>query len=960
MSKEAPRDVIACENIVLHHASAVQLGSGLLLLDPITLDVVAANRGLLSQYATLLRLEDVFQAQDADLIRRELASDEFGPARNLRLNCGAVVWVRFYGTGDYIAIDLTYAKQDQSDKGDFNHQFARCIADLSQVHDLTIASEANELSPYLDKLVCGVQSLIGFDRVMIYKFDTDLNGEVLAEARTSNAIPSFKGLKFPSGDIPKPARDLFLRNKVRQIIDTDGGPDIVVSTSQSGQEVVFDQTLSSFRYTAPIHLEYLKNMGVTASLTIGIVVGQKLWGLVSCHHLTGPRQIEANNLMLCHVLSDLASNQIARLMERQREAASAKTKTLLSMLSHSNEPLQAADDFEGTIACFQRELLDLLGADGIHFESETTNWIIGSVPDRDATKHIDSVAKQWLQENNRTYVATADLARLCPNLHDKIKPISGLMHIRSWDSKSCLRVYRKTTMNLSTWAGDPDAKARYAEISDNALHPRNSFEAFKETVAGCSDVWDHTEIQILGDLHAGLRNLEMTFHKAVRERQLRQSNAELRGALKDAEYQAHHDPLTELANRRGFETFLNDLQHRKDRPNTMWLCHIDIDHFKNINDTYGHLAGDAVLQHIAKALKRAAPPNSTAARIGGDEFTLILPGNIQDIDVRNICASLIDTLSVPIVFNDISIDVSCTCGVTSFAAGTENSSDILARSDLALYRGKANGRGVFEFFTKCMEHHQQARLSIEDDIKAAIKNGEFTPYFQPQIDVRSKAVVGIEMLARWRHPTKGILTPQHFLSVAQAIGVQDVIDRQLFFQAVTFQSDWADRTGRRIPISVNVTLERLRSADLLNDLQSLGGDASSISLELLEAIDLSDDDAVFDVALKKLRQTGVGIEIDDFGAGRTSLLSVLRLKPDRLKIDKRLIDPIVKDIAARDVVKSVIEIGQHLGISMVAEGVERTEQFDILADLGCEQIQGYLVGHPQSADATLRALNAAA
>jgi EAL domain-containing protein (putative c-di-GMP-specific phosphodiesterase class I) len=259
-----------------------------------------------------------------------------------------------------------------------------------------------------------------------------------------------------------------------------------------------------------------------------------------------------------------------------------------------------------------------------------------------------------------------------------------------------------------------------------------------------------------------------------------------------------------------------------------------------------------------------------------------------------------------------------------------------------------------------MENDRQTRRLIEKEIELAIEADEFVPYFQPQIDVQSKAVVGLEMLSRWYHPTKGVLAPCDFLQTAQNMGVLDDIDRKMFFEAVGLQSKWASVNGTRMPISVNVTLDRLRSKTLIDDLESIGGDAKGITLELLESIDLSDDDADFEDTLRKLRETGVGIEIDDFGAGRTSILAVLKVQPDRLKIDKRLIAPIVGDKSARNVVKSVIGIGNQLGITALAEGVETQEQVEILSELRCERLQGYFFGKPQSAETTERSLLAAA
>lgn len=958
--KEAPRDEIACEQTVLHQAGAVQNGSGLLLLERDQHSIFAANATLLGTYGTLHNLEDIFSLADAAAVRHDISVGIMGEARFLRLTKGEFVWARFYEADDYLAIDLTYTDEALLAESDANHKFARCVADMTHENDLAMHTHPDDAGPYFEKLTAGLQDLTGFDRVMVYKFDSDLNGEVISETLSSPQVPAFMGLKFPSGDIPKPARDLFLLNKVRQIIEVEAPPDPIMRTDGDPAPVIFDQSHASFRYTSPVHLDYLTNMQVNATLTIGIVVGQALWGLVSCHHMSGRKQVPANTLTLCHVLSDLASNHIARLIDRQRANASAMTSSLLSRVSNRLGTLQSVEAFEDVMTDCQDDLLRILRADGLQFESETANWIAGDLPDRDIVTQLDRTAAAWQKTHDRNYVATADLHRFCPDLPEAAKPFGGFLHAVSWDKKTCLRVFRKAAAQSKVWAGDPNAKSRYENVRDEVLHPRNSFAAYLVHSNGCSEIWEDRVVQICRDLQSGFRNIEMTLHKSLRERQLRQSNAEMRQALTNADHQAHHDPLTGICNRRGFERFLDRLVTRADRNNNMWLFHVDVDHFKKINDTFGHQAGDAVLVHIGTILQDVAQEPHKAARIGGDEFIVILPTDLDQDAVKLLCAEMFERLRVPFFFEGAEIRVSCTFGITAFVAGEDSSNEILARSDLALYAGKSRGRGVFEFFSPNMENDRKAHRQIEVEIERALEAEEFVPYFQPQVDVITRNVVGFEMLSRWLHPTKGLLGPHDYLQVAQSMGALDDIDRQMFFKAVDLQSQWADKTGRRMPVSVNVSLDRLRSDALVSDLKSIGTHAQDLTLELLESIDLNDGDFDFLDTMNELRNTGVGIEIDDFGAGRTSILAVLKVQPDRLKIDKRLIDPIAGDKSARNVVKSVIGIGNQLGISSLAEGVETVEQVDILSDLNCERIQGYFFGKPQSASTTEATLLAVA
>ncbi len=948
--KEAPRDEIACEATFLQRSSAIQKGAGLLVVDRKTLCILAANQTLCDAYDKPKGLDDVFQKGDADSIADSILTDKRIDSCFMRLRKGEFVWASFFDADAHIGVDLTYVGEDFLRSENTSHVFANCVQSLSREHEVLMRDSSVEHSNYFDLLVQGVQTLSGFDRVMLYKFDPDLNGEVLAEARSRSDVPAFLGLKFPSGDIPRPARDLFLRNKVRQIMEVAASPEPVVATDDGSRPVVFNQTNSAFRYTAPVHLDYLTNMGVSATLTIGIVVHRKLWGLLSCHNMSGRRQMPPDKLTLCHVISDLASNHVARLTERQRILASEQTGKILSRISQTIQSAETPDEFANVISSFQDDILSLLDVEGLQFESETTNLIIGKIPSSQSVSKIDQFAKVWQGNHDRNYIATADLHRLCSDLPEDARQFGGLLHFASWDAKTRLKVFRKTEEQSDTWAGDPNAKERYADTADNVMHPRNSFAAYKENTLGCSKPWEEATVQVACDLQSGLRNIEMSFHKSLRERQLRQSNAVMRNALKHASYEAHHDQLTGVHNRRGFEKLLSEMSPRGKRSNTMWLCHIDVDHFKKINDTYGHLAGDAVLVHVAAALTQAVAERGSVARIGGDEFSIIMSGNLQSEQVSALCGDFANYLKGPFFHNGLEISVTCTVGITTFEAGAEPSSAILTRSDLALYSGKSKGRGTFSFFSPDMEDESKARRCLEQEIERALEDDEFIPYFQPQIDVGTKGIVGCEMLSRWNHPKKGILGPAAFLATAQDMGVMGDIDRAMFKKAIKVQLEWKKRTSTTMPISVNVSFDRLRDPELVNDLVSLRQSARHFTLELLETIDLDENEIDYEGILKTLRATGVGIELDDFGSGHSSILAILMVQPDRLKIDERLIDPIVGDSSAQNIVKSVIDIGTQLGIKAIAEGVENAEQADILSNLACDRIQGYHFGRPQPAN----------
>ncbi|PJI86226.1 diguanylate cyclase (GGDEF)-like protein [Yoonia maricola] len=949
MMKEAPRDNLVCEQTVLHRAGAIQHGAGLIVIDPSTQMLVACNEKLNKAYSNPQNLGDVFLPNDHRTITKELRSGKLGEPRFLQLRDGEFVWASMFEADQYVGIDLTYVDEDEALDENANYFFAKCVQELTSAHESATTSDSYDAPRYFDAHAQGVQNLTGFDRTMIYRFDPDWNGEVIAEARSDAEIPSYLGLRFPSGDIPKPARDLFQLNKVRQVMEVTAPLEPVVSTAREDTPFVVNQSRSAFRYTSPVHLEYLTNMGVKATLAIAIFVRQRLWGLISCHHLSGRMRVPPQKLTLCHVLSDLASNHVARLLDRQRSLADTSAQDLLRKVSQAAEHAETPDELAQIVTDNRAGFLRLLKADGMQFESETTNWILGDVPPAECLTPIDQAAKTWRDIHGRSYIATSDLHRFCTELPPAALAFGGVLHAASWDNKMRFKVFRNAICQRQIWAGNPNAKSDDLDLASDAMHPRNSFAAYLEKTKGCSEVWDEGVLQASRSLQSGLRNIEMSFHKALRERQLRQSNAEMRNALVSANHEAHHDELTGVENRRGFEKRLAGLLPRAQRQNAMWLCHIDVDHFKRINDTFGHLAGDAVLKHIADLLQVAARGKGQVARIGGDEFALIMPGEYSDEDIQDLCWGFNERLREPLFVGGAEITVSCTLGVTSFDIGQEDSGDILARSDMALYAGKARGRGVCEFFSPDMEDESKNRRHLEEQIETALACNEFVPYFQPQVDAQTQSVVGYEVLARWQHPTRGILAPCTFLDTAERMGAIGEIDRAMLRNALDLQLGWRTQHGGLVPISVNVSFDRLQSKELINDLHKIGDRAKYVTLELLESIDLDDGDMQISETLDDLRKTGVGIEIDDFGAGRTSILAVLKVQPDRFKIDKRLIDPIANDKAARNIVKSVIGIGQTLGIQALAEGVETEEQVKILSELDCDRIQGFYFGKPQPA-----------
>ncbi|WP_431523439.1 bifunctional diguanylate cyclase/phosphodiesterase [Mesorhizobium captivum] len=432
----------------------------------------------------------------------------------------------------------------------------------------------------------------------------------------------------------------------------------------------------------------------------------------------------------------------------------------------------------------------------------------------------------------------------------------------------------------------------------------------------------------------------------VWERQLSESkNAELEMAKARIEHVALHDSLTGLPNRR----YLDEMLAESGPPNGhAALLHLDLDRFKHINDTLGHAAGDAMLMHASKVIKANAGTSDFVARIGGDEFVVVSHGR-SDQELASLADRIIEEMRQPVDYRGHQCRFGVSIGIA--ANNGVDAKQLLVNADLALYRAKSRGRNRYEFFNEELQSEIVKTKQTADEILGGLEGDEFVAYYQPQFDAKTLEIVGVEALSRWRHPRSGTLTPDVFLKVAEELNVVSLIDRAILKQALENFERWS-LDGLKIPrVSVNVSARRLEDKDLIEGLRQLAIKEGTVSFELVESIFLDENDDLVSWNIEHIKELGIDIEIDDFGTGHASVVSLLKLQPRRLKIDRQLITPITGSRAQRRLVSSIIEIGKSLGIEVVAEGVETMEHAGILKELGCDILQGYALGRPMDAEA---------
>ncbi|MGY3034823.1 diguanylate cyclase (GGDEF)-like protein [Bradyrhizobium sp. USDA 4354] len=413
-------------------------------------------------------------------------------------------------------------------------------------------------------------------------------------------------------------------------------------------------------------------------------------------------------------------------------------------------------------------------------------------------------------------------------------------------------------------------------------------------------------------------------------------------------HMARHDALTSLPNRVLFHEELEQgLRRTKSGDQLAVLC-LDLDHFKDINDSLGHPIGDALLKEVGRRLQATVGENDTVARLGGDEFAVVQIGRSEETAARSLAGRLVEVISAPYEIDDHQIVIGVSIGISLSPQDGSNPDELLKNADLALYRAKADGRGTYRFFETGMDARAQARRLLEMDLRAALQRNEFQVYYQPIRDVASGRVVAFEALLRWNHPQRGLIAPISFIPLAEETGLIVQLGEFVLRSACTDAATWPDD----VDVAVNLSPVQFKSPNLIASvteaLATSGLDARRLELEITESVLLQNSEATL-TTLHELRAMGVRISLDDFGTGYSSL-SYLRSFPfDKIKIDRSFVSELATREDSMAIIRAVTGLGRSLGIVTTAEGVENDVQLELLRREGCTQAQGYLFSKPRPA-----------
>ncbi len=602
-------------------------------------------------------------------------------------------------------------------------------------------------------------------------------------------------------------------------------------------------------------------------------------------------------------------------------------------LAHFPVVISVAVDTDAALAIWQKEVNTLLGAGGL--AAVTVAIMILLIVRQQAQAHSLSM-KELAQEKERLDAAlnnmsqglimfdAADRIVICNDLYiemyglsrEIVKPGCSFVELLRYRTEAGEFVHR----DLEQYRADLLAAMAQGKVMSSIL----------ETADG-------REILVTNSpMSAGGR---VATHNDITER--RRNEAKI-------SYMAQHDALTDLPNRlQLYERLRQMLATPRRREHAAVFC-LDLDRFKDVNDAYGHPVGDLLLQSVAGRLRQCIRDTDMVGRLGGDEFAIVQAGVSQPTDATSLASRLVEVIGAPYEIGGRQVTVGLSIGIALTPGDGLDPDQLLKNADMALYRAKSDGHGLYRFFEPEMDARMQARRTLEIDLRKAIANGEFELFYQPLVDMKTEYVTGFEALIRWHHPERGMIPPLDFISVAEETGlivpIGDWVLRQACAEAATWPSD--------VKIAINLSPIQFKNKGLLlsvvSALAASGLSPNRLELEITESVLLQDGDATLAI-LNELRGLGVRISMDDFGTGYSSLSYLRKFPFDKIKIDQTFIFDMADHNDSLAIVRAVIAMGNGLGIATTAEGVETTEQFKQLKLEGCTEVQGYLFSPPRPA-----------
>lgn len=563
----------------------------------------------------------------------------------------------------------------------------------------------NDIVAYAQIVVRQLRLVTAFDRVMIYQFNDSDDGHVIAESKV-DAAESYLGLRFPSSDIPPQARNLYLKNMVRSIADVDGTTVPIHPTLHPLSGVPLDMTHTTLRALSVVHIEYLRNMGVSGSMSISLILDNKLWGMIAMHHLT-PKYLSMHLQNLSVSIGKITSLKIKDINNNALLSRAQKTNDHLQALERFT--LDTREDLKDLTESLHEDWMELIAADGVVLCVNGEHHNIGSAPNNQQMDDLHT----WLAEQNaRTNVHIDNIQTVTPALESLQENFTGLMvaPILNTDQVSYIAWFRSAKSESVAWAGNP-IKSLSFKKGGHRLSPRHSFTRWVDANTIIILPWTQEDLSLAASLariitqklnRKDLKECLESHQTALMQLEVESSRREAELAI--ANHAALYDHLTQLANRRLLSDRVkhNQAANKRNKQQSA-LLFIDLDHFKVINDELGHAFGDLLLQNVAERLQASVREGDTIARIGGDEFAVLLEALSEDATeattiVQNVTEKILFSLNKPYQLNDRPWEGTASVGVTLFSTDNLGVVELLAQADSAMYQAKLNGGNAVRFF----------------------------------------------------------------------------------------------------------------------------------------------------------------------------------------------------------------------------------------------------------------------
>jgi diguanylate cyclase (GGDEF)-like protein/PAS domain S-box-containing protein len=802
----------------------------------------------------------------------------------------------------------------------------RLISEIAQrIH------QSLDLHQILNTTVSEVRQFLQADRVLTYRVNSNGTGMITNEAVAPGCLPLLDQ-PLPEEIFPLNCHQLYQQGRVRAITN-----------------IQQDQVSACL-------VETLQQLGVKSKLVVPILHQGELWGLMIAHQCEQPREWQSWEIELLKQLSThvgIAISQANLLSQTYQQVQYEATINRISQLLH------APDDVTTVQQAVLDDIIQALGGIGgrLYITADSTGQPAQLYTSGNQPALLQLEESQLWQQAMGSLVSLPTVHQIAISQSHHVYSIHDLYQdVRLYPLASAfaassihlilivpLQYQQQYIGCLSIFRHQIDAEIGWFDRFNEAKHSVDSYpslETPRKTGQIVHQSWSQEEIKLAQTLATHL-------YMAVMQRR----------AEDTIRHQASHDLLTQLPNRLLFDERLAfALKQASQQGEMLAVMFLDLDRFKSINDTLGHAVGDQLLQQVAQRIARCLKRSDTISRWGGDEFTLILSHLHSAEDITRIAQRILNALAAPFEFNQQELHITASIGIALAPYDGEDAETLLKNADIAMYRAKQEGKNCFQVYASEMNIRAFDHLVLVNDLYKALERGEFLLHYQPQVNLQTGQVVGLEALVRWLHPQRGMVPPDKFIAIAEETGQINAIGEWVLRTACAQNRAWQMAGLPPVRVAVNLSGRQFQPnltrliAQVLSDTEL---DPHYLEVEITETIAMQDLPLTISV-LEELQEIGVAISMDDFGTGYSSLATLKQFPLHTLKIDREFIKDLPTNSKDAAVIQAIVALGHGMNLEVVAEGVETLEQCNLLRSISCDAVQGYFFSKPLAPEAAMQ------